>query len=79
MPSRTIIRTPQDLSDLMAAIGVKPGEPAIAEVADGELRLRRATATERLDAEVATGKMRRFESTEELDRWLLADVETDGR
>jgi hypothetical protein len=79
MPTKTLIQVPEELDELLHAAGLEPGQIAVAEVRDGELRLRRATATEEIDAELASGAARRFDSTEALDRWLLDGVEPAER
>jgi hypothetical protein len=79
MPTKTLIQVPEELDELLHAAGLEPGQIVIAEVRDGELRLRRATATEEIDAELASGAAQRFDSTEALDRWLLDGVEPAER
>ncbi len=68
--AKTLVHIPEELDELLQAVGLEPGQLGVAEVRDGELRLRRATATEEIDAELASGTAHHFESTDALDRWL---------
>jgi hypothetical protein len=79
MAAKTLIQVPKELDELLHAAGLEPGQIMVAEVRDGELRIRRATATEEIDAELAGGAAQRFDSTEALDRWLLDEAEPADR